>query len=80
MKKLKLHADELRVESFTTVVNGNGRGTVQANDSNDPVALTPQCGTDPTAQCWTDPTADTPWQTGFTCPECAPLETPHVPC
>jgi hypothetical protein len=73
MKKLKLHPDELRVESFATVANGNGRGTVQANDSND-------WGDPLSTQCWTDPTADTPWQTGHTCPECAPMATPDGPC
>jgi hypothetical protein len=72
MKKLKLHADELRVESFATVVNGNGRGTVQANDSGDPLLLS--------TQCWTDPAADTTWQPAHTCPECAPMETPDGPC
>jgi hypothetical protein len=72
MKKLKLHADELRVESFATVVNGNGRGTVQANDSEVPVLLS--------TQCWTDPTADATWQPDHTCPGCAPMETPDGPC
>jgi hypothetical protein len=70
MKKLKLHADELRVESFATVANGNGRGTVQANDSEAPLST----------QCWTDPTADPTWQPDHTCPECAPMETPDGPC
>ena len=66
MKKLKLHAEELRVESFPTIVKKSGaRGTVRANDSDD--SLVPDCS----AYCWTDPTAEPTWQPAFTCPECA---------
>jgi hypothetical protein len=70
MKRLKLNAEELRVESFATAVQGNARGTVRANDSDVPIST----------QCWTDPTADPTWQEAHTCPECAPMETPDGPC
>lgn len=70
MRKLCLRAEELRVESFPTLVpTANQRGTIRAHDSDE------SCGycTDPTAYCWTDPTAERTWQPAFTCPECAPV-------
>jgi hypothetical protein len=66
MRKLRLRPEELRVESFPTAVEKRGgRGTVRANDSDDP--LSPDCS----AYCWTDPTAEPSWQPALTCPECA---------
>ncbi len=71
MRKLRLHPDELRVESFPTDVREvNERGTIRANDSAAPLST----------NCWTDPTADSTWQPAFTCPECAPMETRDAPC
>lgn len=70
MKKLRLHSEDLRVESFATVTRGRERGTVGANASEEPLST----------QCWTDPTADPSWQPAHTCPECAPMETPDGPC
>lgn len=69
--RLKLHVDELSVESFATDREGYGRGTVRANASEEGAIST---------QCWTDPTADPTWQPAHTCPECAPMETPDGPC
>ena len=71
MRMLKLHVEELRVESFVTVAQGNQRGTVRANASADEPIST---------QCWTDPTADPTWQPVRTCGGCAPMETPDGPC
>ena len=71
MRKLRLRAEELRVESFPTAVPmANERGTVRANGSDEPIS----------AYCWTDPTAGHTWQPAFTCPECAPMETRDAPC
>lgn len=73
MRKMKLRADELRVESFATVVGEEERGTVRGNSGDEQF-------THGSTWCWTDPTADPSWQEVHTCPECAPMETPDGPC
>ena len=83
MRKLRLRPEELRVESFSTVVpKVNERGTVRANDSVDPVPISAYCNDSvaPSSCVWTDPTAGWTWQPDFTCPECAPMETRDGPC
>lgn len=71
MRKLCLRGEELRVESFPTVVpTANERGTVRANDSEEPIS----------SYCWTDPAAGSTCQPAFTCPGCAPMESRDGPC
>ena len=81
MRKLRLRPEELRVESFSTVVRkGSERGTVRANDSDEPASTYCPASYDLSTCCWTDPTAGWTWQPAFTCPECAPMESRDGPC
>ena len=41
MKKLSLSVEDLKVDSFSTVASGEGRGTVRAHDAT--VYCTPDC-------------------------------------
>ena len=62
MKKLRLHLDALRVESFSTAaLDGRGEGTVQGREA-PPSRWQAGCFTAPgAATCTPD----------YTCPECA---------
>ena len=70
MKKLGLHAEELRVESFSVVADGDAqRGTVRGNAELAPPPYTQGCATWPGLGRTCQPGV-------YTCPECAsPQET-----
>ncbi|HEX8693737.1 MAG TPA: hypothetical protein VF746_15050 [Longimicrobium sp.] len=56
MKKLSLHPDELRVESFDTAVPEQARGTVRAHAPTDccTISCGGTCGNPPASDRWND--------------------------
>ncbi len=66
MKKLRLHPEELRVESFPTARETSRAGTVLGNDAR----------TYWESACYTGPVYGSTCEAVYTCPECAsPPET-----
>lgn len=69
MRKLRLHPEELRVESFSTAQGKSRTGTVLANEV--PTYWVPGCYTGPDYGSTCEPV--------YTCPECAsPPETQYT--
>lgn len=55
MKKLKLHLEELVVDSFAIDAEGSGRGTVQAHNTCADTCVELDCSGQCTGSCGTDP-------------------------